>query len=148
MRDFLLSNYASLKAAHLVMVIAWMAGMMYLPRLFVYHFDAERGGEAERFLTTMERRLLKGIINPSMILVWLLGGLMLYANPALFAESWFQLKFAMVVGISAVHGVYAGARKRFEKGERPRTKRFWRIMNEAPFLMMIVAVVMVIVRPI
>jgi putative membrane protein len=148
MRDALLAAYPWIKSLHLVMVVAWMAGMMYLPRLFVYHFDAERGGEAERFFVVMERRLLKGIINPSMILVWILGATMIYANPALLKEGWFLIKLAMVIGISAAHGAYAGARKKFEKGERPRSQRYWRIMNEVPFVLMIVAVAMAIARPI
>lgn len=147
MRDFLLTHYQSIKAIHLVMVIAWMAGMMYLPRLFVYHHQSAPGGEAERFFQQMQRRLLKGIINPSMILVWVLGATMLYANPALVSEPWMQVKLTMVTGIAAVHGWYAAAFKRFARGERPRTEKFWRIMNEVPFLAMIVAVVMVIVKP-
>lgn len=147
MRDFLLTHYQSIKAIHLIMVIAWMAGMMYLPRLFVYHHQSAPGGEAERFFQQMQRRLLKGIINPSMVLVWVLGATMLYANPALFSAPWMQVKLAMVTGIAAVHGWYAAAFKRFARGERPRTERFWRIMNEVPFLAMIVAVVMVIVKP-
>lgn len=147
MRDFLLNHYQSIKAIHLVMVIAWMAGMMYLPRLFVYHHQSAPGGEAERFFQQMQRRLLKGIINPSMILVWVLGATMLYANPALVSEPWMQVKLTMVTGIAAVHGWYAAAFKRFARGERPRTEKFWRIMNEVPFLAMIVAVVMVIVKP-
>jgi putative membrane protein len=147
MRALLLDHYQTVKAIHLVMVIAWMAGMMYLPRLFVYHHQSAPGGEAERFFQQMERRLLKGIINPSMILVWLLGAAMLYANPALLSEPWMHVKLAMVTAIAAVHGWYAAAFKRFARGERPRTERFWRIMNEAPFLAMIVAVVMVIVKP-
>lgn len=147
MLEFLLSIYLWIKALHVVAVIAWMAGMMYLPRLFVYHHQAQKGGEAETQLVAMERRLLKGIINPSIIAVWILAGLMLYANPALFSEGWFQVKLAAVLGISAIHGVYAGAQKKFARGERPNTEKFWRIMNEAPFLLMIVAAVMVIVRP-
>ena len=148
MRDFLFAHYQSIKAIHLVMVIAWMAGMMYLPRLFVYHHQAQPGGEAETFFKTMERRLLKGIINPSMVFVWLLGAAMLYANPALLSQPWMHVKLAMVTGISGVHGYYATSYKRFERGERPRTEKFWRIMNEVPFLAMVVAVVMVIVKPI
>lgn len=147
MREFLLSVYPWLKALHLAAVIAWMAGMMYLPRLFIYHYQAARGGEAERFFVAMERRLMKGIINPAMILVWLLAGLMLYANPALFSEGWFHIKLPMVVGIAAIHGWYASARKAFERGERPRTERFWRIMNEIPFVMMLVAVFMAVAKP-
>jgi putative membrane protein len=147
MREFLLSNYLALKALHIAAVIAWMAGMMYLPRLFIYHHQAERGGEAERLFIQMERRLLRGIINPAMIAVWALAGLMLYANPALFGAGWFYVKFAMALSISAIHGWYAQARKGFERGERPRSEKFWRIMNEIPFLMMLVAVFMAVLKP-
>ncbi len=146
-RDFLLSIYPWLKALHIAAVIAWMAGMMYLPRLFIYHHQAERGGEAERFFVQMERRLLKGIINPSMIAVWVFAGLMLFANPAILADAWFQVKFPMVLGIAAIHGWYARAQRAFENGVRPRTERFWRILNEIPFLLMLVAVFMAVVKP-
>lgn len=147
MRDFLLAHYLWIKAAHLVFVIAWMAGMMYLPRLFVYHHQAEKGGEAERYFTQMERRLLKAIINPSMGLVWILGLTLIFANPALLQLHWFQLKLAGVIGISAIQGLYANAQRKFAAGERPRSERFWRAMNEVPFLLMVVVVAMVIVRP-
>jgi putative membrane protein len=147
MQDILLTAYPWLKALHVAAVIAWMAGMMYLPRLFIYHHQAERGGEAERFFVVMERRLMKGIINPSMIVVWTLAGLMLYANPALFSAGWFHIKLPMVIGISAIHGWYESARKSFERGERPRTERFWRIMNEIPFVLMLVAIFMAVVEP-
>ena len=136
-----------IKSLHVISIIAWMAGMMYLPRLFVYQHQAEKGGEAERQLIQMQRRLLKGIINPSMVLVWVLGILMLIANPAMLSQGWFHVKLALVVVISAIHGFYASSRRKFEKGERPRTEKFWRIMNEAPFLAMIVIVIMVIVKP-
>jgi len=147
LRDFLFSIYPWIKATHVAAVIAWMAGMMYLPRLFIYHHQAEKGGEAERLFTVMERRLLKGVINPSMIAVWLLAFAMLYANPAILHQGWFMVKFPMVLGISAIHGFYAGARRKFEKGEHPRSERFWRIMNEIPFVMMLVAVYMAVVKP-
>lgn len=147
MRDFLLVHYLWIKAAHIVFVIAWMAGMMYLPRLFVYHHQAEKGGEAERYFTQMERRLLKGIINPSMILVWLLALVMLYANPSILSQPWFHVKFAAVFAISGVHGLYANAQKKFERGGRPRSERFWRMMNEVPFVLLIVAVIMVVLKP-
>ncbi|MFC2951234.1 protoporphyrinogen oxidase HemJ [Marinicaulis aureus] len=139
--------YLWIKSFHLIMVIAWMAGMMYLPRLFVYQHQSEKGGEAERYFIQMQRRLLKGIINPSMVLVWVLGILMLIANPAILSAGWFHVKLALVVIISAIHGFYASSRRKFEKGERPRTEKFWRIMNEAPFLALIVIVIMVIVKP-
>jgi putative membrane protein len=82
-----------------------------------------------------------------MVLVWVLGILMLIANPAILNEGWFHVKLAFVVAISAVHGFYAASRRKFEKGERPRSEKFWRIMNEVPFLALIVIVVMVIVKP-
>ena len=147
MSEFLLSQYLWIKSAHLIFVIAWMAGMMYLPRLFVYHHQAEKGGEAERMLITMQRRLLKGIINPSMVAVWVLGILMLWANPEMLSGGWFHVKLALVLAISAIHGFYASARRKFESGERPRTEKFWRIMNEVPFLALIVIVIMVIIKP-
>jgi putative membrane protein len=147
MAAFLSSIYLWIKAAHLIFVIAWMAGMMYLPRLFVYQHQSEPGGEAEKYFIQMQRRLLKGIINPSMVLVWVLGILMLIASPAILSAGWFHVKLAFVVAISAVHGFYAASRRKFEKGERPRSEKFWRIMNEVPFLALIVIVIMVIVKP-
>lgn len=147
MAGFLSSIYLWIKAAHLIMVIAWMAGMMYLPRLFIYQHQSEKGGEAERYFIQMQRRLLKGIINPSMILVWVLGILMLVANPAILSAPWFHVKLAFVVAISAIHGFYASSRRKFEKGERPRTEKFWRVMNEVPFVGLIIIVIMVIVKP-
>lgn len=147
MAEFLLRIYPWIKSLHLIMVIAWMAGMMYLPRLFVYHHQAKSGGEAEGYFIQMERRLLKGIMNPSMVAVWLLGVAMLMANPSTLSSPWFHVKFAAVLLISGIHGYYASARRKFEAGERPRTEKFWRIMNEAPFLAMIVIVIMVIVKP-
>lgn len=147
MREFLLAHYQTVKALHIIAVIAWMAGMMYLPRLFIYHHQAERGGEAERFFVVMERRLLKGIVNPAMIAVWALAGLMLYANPALLATPWFLVKLAAVTAISAIHGYYARARRLFERGERVRTEKFWRILNEIPFLLLILAALLAVTKP-
>ncbi len=147
MADFLVQHYLVLKALHLSAVIAWMAGMMYLPRLFIYHLDAARGGEGEAFFVKMERRLLKGVMTPSLIAVWLVAILMLTANPALLKAGWFQLKLPMVIGISAIHGFYAVNQKKFEHGERPRSDRFWRIINEAPFVLMLVAVFLAVMKP-
>ena len=147
MTAFLASIYLWIKAVHLIAVIAWMAGMMYLPRLFIYHHQSEPGGEAERNFVVMERRLLKGIINPSMGAVWILGILMLIAVPGTLSEGWFHVKLAIVIAISGVHGFYANARRKFEAGERPRTEKFWRIMNEVPFIGLIVIVILVIVKP-
>lgn len=144
---FLLNNYLWLKAAHLIAVIAWMAGMMYLPRLFIYHHGAKKDGEAETNFVAMERRLLKGIMNPAIAAVWILGIAMLIANPATLSDGWFHAKLAFVIAISGVHGFYASAQRKFANGERPRTTKFWRILNEAPFVGLIVIVIMVIVKP-
>ncbi len=139
--------YLWIKAVHLIAVIAWMAGMMYLPRLFIYHHKSEKGGEAERYFVEMERRLLRVIINPAMGAVWVLGILMLIANPALLSETWLHIKLALVVAMSAIHGFYAASRRKFEAGERPRSERFWRMINEAPFVLLIAIVILVIVKP-
>lgn len=147
MTAFLAEHYLTLKALHLSAVIAWMAGMMYLPRLFIYHLESGRGGEAEAFFVKMERRLLKGIMTPSLVAVWLFALLMLTANPALLNAGWFQVKLPLVIGISAIHGFYAVTQKKFEKGERPNSGTFWRIMNEAPFALMLVALFMAVTKP-
>ena len=148
MQEFLQAHYLWLKALHIAAVIAWMAGMMYLPRLFIYHHQAQAGGEAEGYFVVMERRLLKGIMTPSLIVVWLFAGLMLFANPILLQTPWFiAVKFPAVIGISAIHGFYAAAQKKFEAGERPRSEKFWRVANEVPFVLMLVAVFMAMLKP-
>lgn len=150
MPDFVLpgsTGYAVVKGLHITAVIFWMAGMLYLPRLFVYHHQAATGGELETALLTQERNLLKIIINPSMIAVWILALLMLAANTALWTSGWFHTKLVLVLALSAVHGFYAGAQKKFARGERPRTERFWRIMNEIPAIAVIVIALLAVVKP-
>ncbi|PWE18358.1 protoporphyrinogen oxidase HemJ [Marinicauda salina] len=147
MIDFLAAHYVWLKALHIIAVIYWMAGMLYLPRLFVYHHQAEPGGELETALLKQEHNLLRIIVNPAMIAVWTLAILMLIANPTLLSTGWFHAKLLLVVILSGIHGVYAGARRRFARGERPRTERFWRIMNEAPAVMVIVIVLLAVLKP-
>lgn len=147
MADFLASVYLWIKALHLLAIIAWMAGMMYLPRLFVYHHQAEKGGEAEAMFLKMERRLLKGIMNPSVVAVWALGLSMLYAAPSTLSSGWFHVKLACVVAMSGIHGFYAATVRRFAAGERPRTEKFWRVINEAPFILLIAVAFMAVVKP-
>ena len=144
---FLAEHYLWIKSVHLLAVIAWMAGMMYLPRLFIYHLESEKGGEAEKHFVVMERRLLKGIMNPSIGAVWILGILMLIANPAILSAGWFHIKLAFVIGISGAHGFYASAQRKFEAGERVRSGKFWRILNEAPFVGLIIIVFMATLKP-
>lgn len=145
--DALQPAYEVFKALHLVAVIFWMAGMLYLPRLFVYHHTAAPGGELETALLKQEKNLNRIILGPALIAVWLFAGLMLIANPALLSQGWFHGKLFLVIALSGVHGFYAASVKRFAKGERPRTERFWRIMNEVPAIALILIVLLAVVKP-
>lgn len=138
------------KALHLIAVFAWMAGMLYLPRLYVYHCDAEPGSKQSEDFKVMERKLLRGIINPSMIAAWVFGGLMLWIGfSSGFHEGagWLHVKLTMVVLMTVMHGFYARWRKDFEADRNIRSPRFYRFWNEVPAVLMIIIVIMVIVRP-
>jgi putative membrane protein len=143
------SLYLWIKAFHVISVIAWIAGMLYLPRLFVYHCAAEKGSVQSETFKTMERRLLRGIVNPAMIATWVFGFLLVVSQegPDL-CEPWLLAKIALVLVLSAMHGFYARWRKDFEADRNTRSARFYRFMNEVPTLLMIVIVVLVIVRPV
>lgn len=145
--DFLLPFYDVLKALHVVSVIFWMAGLLYLPRLFVYHHTAAAGGELETALLKQEKNLNRIIMIPAMAAVWVFALLMIAANPALFAQGWFHAKLVLVIALSGVQGFYSASARRFANGERPRTERFWRIMNEAPAMAAIVIVILAVVKP-
>ena len=140
-------SYDVVKALHLISVIAWMAGLLYLPRLFVYHADTSIGSVQAETFKVMERRLLKAIMTPAMIASFLFGGWMLALAPVLFLESWMQVKIAAVIGMAACHGIFAGMRRRLENDEPPRRARSYRIWNEVPTLLMVVTVVMAVVKP-
>jgi putative membrane protein len=138
--------YLWLKALHVIAVIAWMAGMLYLPRLFVYHCEVTAGSaESERF-KLMERRLMRMIINPSMIAVWVLGLTLAIVTHA-YTQSWLQLKFVLVLALSGIHGLLAGYLKAFARDENRRTQRFYRIINEVPAALMVVIVILAVVKP-
>lgn len=145
--DFLLPYYDVLKALHVVSVIFWMAGMLYLPRLFVYHHTATPGGELETALLKQETNLNRIIMGPALLAVWLFAILMIAANPALLGQGWFHAKLALVIALSGVHGFYSASAKRFAKGERPRSEKFWRILNEVPAIAAIVIVLLAVVKP-
>jgi protoporphyrinogen IX oxidase len=138
--------YLWVKAFHIIAVISWMAGMLYLPRLFVYHCDVARGSaESERF-KMMERRLLRLIINPAMIATWAFG-LMLVAITRADQQHWFQAKFALVLAMSGIHGFYAGCVKAFARDDNTRSQRFYRIINEVPALLIMAIVILAVVKP-
>lgn len=138
--------YAWIKAVHVIAVISWMAGMLYLPRLFIYHCGTAAGSEASEIFKIMEQRLLRVIINPAMVIAWVLGLYLAWAGFALMG-SWLWLKLAMVLALSAVHGYFAAAVRAFAEDRNTRSTGHWRLMNEAPTLLMIVIVVLVIVKP-
>lgn len=138
--------YLWVKALHVIAVIAWMAGMLYLPRLFVYHCDAEAGSVQSETFKVMERRLLRVIMNPAMIIAWVLG-LWLAWSGGLFGEVWFWVKFGAIIAMSAAHGSLAKGVRLFAEDRNEKTARQWRMINEIPTVLMFVIVIMVIVKP-
>ena len=147
--NWVTAHYEVIRALHLIAVIAWMAGLMYLPRLFVYHSSAIPGGELDAKLIIMERRLQRGIMVPSMLVVWALGITMIVGRGGweLLELPWMQIKLVMVVAITAIDHLYMRWRKAFERGERPLNHVVFRVLNELPFVLMIVAVFMVVLEP-
>lgn len=140
--------YLWVKSFHLMAVMAWMAGLFYLPRLFVYHTQIAPGGEESARFMKMERLLLRAIMNPAMIATWLLG-LLLILTPGVvdWTSGWWLIKFASVLAMTGFHGILGKARRDFAEGKRVRSERHWRIMNEVPTLLMAIIVIMVIVKP-
>lgn len=148
MGEILLSLNPWIKALHIISVIAWMAGLLYLPRLFVYHADAPVGSERSEMLKVMERRLLRAIMNPAMIAAVLFGGA-LAATPGVLAAGnyWWHAKFTMVAVLTVLHMMMGAWRKAFEQDRNVRDAKFFRIMNEVPTVLMIGIVVLAVVRP-
>ena len=134
------------KALHIISVIAWMAGMLYLPRLFVYHAEATKGSEASETFKVMERRLLKAIVNPSMILVFLTGFALVYLTGD-WRDGWWQAKFILVMGLAGLHGYFARCVRSFAEDRNERPARFYRFLNEAPTILMIFIFVLAVVKP-
>ncbi|MGH6981723.1 MAG: protoporphyrinogen oxidase HemJ [Stellaceae bacterium] len=146
--SFLAAAYPWIKAAHIVSVIAWMAGLLYLPRLFVYHADSAPGSEKAETFKIMERRLMRGIMNPAMIGTYLFG-LALAATPGIVAWSmgWIWVKLAGVAGLTVFHHLLSRWREEFAADRNTRRARFYRFMNEVPTLILIAIVIMVVVKP-
>jgi putative membrane protein len=134
------------KALHVMTIIAWMAGMLYLPRLFVYHADAPRGSDVSETFKVMERRLLRAIVNPSMILVFVTGFTLVYLTGD-WQAGWWQAKFILVLGLAGLHGYFARCVRSFAEDANERSARFYRILNEVPTILMILIVVLAVVKP-
>jgi len=138
--------YLWFKAFHIMTIIAWMAGMLYLPRLFVYHCTAEPGSELSETFKVMERRLLRGIVNPSMVVAWALGLWMVYDGGWMTAH-WLHGKLMLVIALSAIHGMLARWTADFAADRNHHSQRFYRIVNEVPALLMIGIVLLVVIKP-
>lgn len=148
MEDWLADHYLWLKALHIISVIAWMAGLLYLPRLFVYHADTPVGSDKSETFKIMERRLLRAIMNPAAAASLLFGGLMLWLlSPGVWESGWIYVKLACVVGLAISHEVMAAAQRRFAVDLNTRSTRYYRFLNEVPTVLMIVLVIMVVVKP-
>ena len=138
--------YLWLKALHIISVIAWMAGMLYLPRLFVYHCAAEPGSVQSETFKVMERRLMRAIINPAMIATWVLGIWLVWQGGWL-AATWLHAKLALVIVMSGVHGMLSRYRRDFAADQNRHSQKFFRIINEVPTLLMIAIVLLVVIKP-
>jgi protoporphyrinogen IX oxidase len=138
--------YLWLKAAHIVAVISWMAGMLYPPRLFVYHADTPAGSDKSETFKVMEYRLYRFIMTPAMIATWVFGLWLAYVSQS-FGAHWLHAKLMVVLILSALHGLFGSAVRRFAQDKNRRPARFYRIVNEIPTVIMIVIVVLAVVKP-
>jgi len=139
--------YEWFKAFHIISVIAWMVGLFYLPRLFVYHTGVKVGSAEDKTFQTMERKLLRFIMNPSMVLTYIFGLTNAYIYGIEALGAWFHVKMLAVLVLTVFHGYLAKCRKAFVRGKNTHSERFYRIINELPTIAMIVAVIMVVVKP-
>ena len=133
-------------ALHVIFVITWMSGMFYLPRLFVYHTQTKPGSEGSERFKVMERKLIKAIINPSMVAVWILGPTLAWLTGA-YLDLWLQIKFVLVIILSGLHGFLVSCWRDFEADRNTRSERFYRIVNEVPAVLMIFIVILAVVKP-
>ncbi|MFQ5971613.1 MAG: protoporphyrinogen oxidase HemJ [Alphaproteobacteria bacterium] len=148
MAGFLMWTYPWIKALHVISVIAWMAGLLYLPRLYVYHCEAEPGSQTSETFKTMERRLLRGIMNPAMVAA-VVFGLILAGVPGIvdWSSAWIWIKLLAIVGLVVMHATYARWRRDFATDRNNRPQRTYRWANEVPTALMIIIVVMAVVKP-
>lgn len=141
--------YPLAKALHIISVISWMAGMLYLPRLYVYHCACKPGSEASEMLKVMERKLLRIIINPAMIASWIFGIWLvtLLGWDTLKSAGWFHTKLTLLIAMQICHAAFARWRRAFEQDRNIHSAKFYRVMNEVPTVLMIVIVLMVVIKP-
>lgn len=140
--------YLWVKALHILSVIAWMAGMLYLPRLFVYHADAEKGSVQSETFKVMERRLYRGITTPAMIATWVFGLWLAFGFGIVdFSQGWMWLKALLVIALSGIHGFYGRLLRDFANDRNARPSKFFRAINEIPFVIAIIIVISVVVKP-
>ncbi|MCR9175022.1 MAG: protoporphyrinogen oxidase HemJ [Alphaproteobacteria bacterium] len=139
--------YGIVKALHVISVIAWMAGLLYLPRLYVYHCGVAAGSETSETFKIMERRLLRAIMNPAMIATWLFGLGLIALNPGWMEQGWLHAKLLLVVGMTVAHMAMARWRRAFAEDRNTHSHKYFRIMNEVPTLLLIVVVFLVILKP-
>lgn len=148
MVDFLSAHYDWIRAGHIIAMVSWMAGMLYLPRLFVYHVSAPKGSDMSETFKIMERRLLKIIINPAMILTWFFGCIMLYVQWEYFKIlPWMHAKLLLVVLMTGVHHVYIKYVKLFAADNNTKSTKYFRILNEVPTILMIIIVILAVAEP-
>mgnify|MGYP003312381890 CR=1 FL=1 len=140
-------SYEIIKSLHILSVISWMVGLLYLPRLFVYHSQVQIGSVQAETFKVMERRLLRAIMTPAMIASFIFGIWLISLNFELVYETWFQIKFAAVILMGGVHGKLSKMRRALENDDQPRSSKVYRIWNETPAALMIVIVVMAVVKP-
>ncbi len=138
--------YEWMKVLHVLAIISWMAAMLYLPRLFVYHVDAPKGSPQSETFKVMERRLARAIMTPAMVVAWL-SGLWLAWQAGFFKSGWFHGKLALVVVLSGVHGLLVARLRAFAEDRNDRSGVWYRVLNEVPTLLMIGIVILVIVKP-
>lgn len=134
------------KSLHIISVISWMAAMLYLPRLMVYHCDAEQGSELSETLKVMEQRLLKAIMTPAMIATWVFGIWLAFLYNV-WAEPWFITKFFLVFVLTVIHFIAAGWVKKFASDSNQKSSKFFRVANEVPAVLMVLIVILVVVKP-
>lgn len=141
-----MNAYLIFKALHIIAMVSWMAGMLYLPRLYAYHAGIDPKSEASQIFKTMERRLLRIIINPAMMLTFIFGAVLVVQADAM-SQGWFHIKLTLVLVLAGIHGWLAKTRKTFERDENTRSPKFYKILNEVPAVLMIFIVFLAVLKP-